>query len=265
MEKEMTKEMVLDKEIGKIQTTSGTSDTSMRNAAIVAGSSLLIMAIVAGFAVGFVFDSLIVPGDAAATANNVQASESLFRAGIFSWLVILILDVLVAWGLYVFLRPVNKHLSLLSGWLRLAYTAVLGVALLNLVFVLLLSSGADYLKAFESAQLQALVLLFLNAFDGIWSIGLVIFGLHLLVLGYLVLKSGYIPKILGILLVIAAFGYLITDGANLLLPNNEAFISTLEMIFMLPMIVGEVGLALWLLFKGQKVQPADYRALETAQ
>ena len=133
--------------------------------------------------------------------------------------------------------------------------AVLGVALLNLVFVLLLSSGADYLKAFESAQLQALVLLFLNAFDGIWSIGLVVFGLHLFLLGYLVYRSGYVPNILGFLLIIASFGYLLTDGANLLLPNNEALISTLEMIFMLPMIIGEVGLALWLLLKGQKVQP----------
>ncbi len=260
----MTKEMVLDKALGKIQTTSGTSDTSRRHAAIVAGSSLLIMAIAAGFAVGFVFDSLIVPGDAAATANNLENSEMLFRAGIFSWLLIFILDVLVAWGLYVFLKPVNKSLSLLTAWLRLAYTAILGVALLNLVFVLLLSSGADYLKAFESEQLQALVLLFLNAFDGIWSVGLVVFGLHLFLLGYLVFKSGYVPKILGVLLIIASFGYLLTDGANLLLPNNEAFISTLEMIFMLPMILGEVGLALWLLFKGLKVRPEDFRALEAA-
>lgn len=228
------------------------ADVSLRQAAIVAGSALLIMVIAAGFAVGFVLESLTVSGDAAATANNIKASEMLFRTGIFSFLIILICDVLATWGFYVFLKPANESLSLLTAWLRLIYTAILGTALLNLVIVLLLLSKADYLAVFETDQVNALVLLFLNAFNSIWSIGLVIFGCHLLLLGYLVFKSGYIPKILGILLVLAALGYLITDLGNLLLPNHENYIATIEQVFIAPMIVGELGFGLWLLIKGGK-------------
>ena len=174
------------------------------------------MAIVAGFATLFVLDGLFVPGDAAATTSNIKASEMLFRAGFLGWLIILICDVLAAWGLYVFFKRVNKSLSLLTAWFRLVYTAILGVALLNFVIVLLLLSGADYLTAFETDQLHAQVLLSLNAFYGLWDIGLVVFGFHLLGLSYLVFKSGYIPKILGILLIFAFVGYLITSGGNLL-------------------------------------------------
>jgi hypothetical protein len=132
------------------------------------------------------------------------------------------------------------------------YTAILGVALLNFVYVLLLLSGADYLTAFETNQLHAQVLLFLNAFYGLWDIGLVVFGFHLLGLGYLVFKSGYIPKILGILLVLASAGYLITSGGNLLLPNYENYSSIIKIAFIVPMVLGEFGLALWLLLRGGK-------------
>ena len=226
------------------------ADISLRKAAIVAGVAIIIMALVAGFAYGFVLDTLIVQGDATTTANNIKASEVLFRIGIFSWLAILILDVLVAWALYVFLKRVNNSLSLLAAWLRLMYTAILGTALLNFVIVLLLLSGADYLSVFETDQLHAQVLLFLNAFHDIWSIGLVVFGLHLLALGYLVLKSVYIPKLLGVLLLIASLGYLITNLANLLLPNYEDYKAITELIFIVPMIIGELGLGLWLLIRG---------------
>jgi hypothetical protein len=178
----------------------------------------------------------------------------LFRIGLFSWLIILICDVLAAWGLYIFLKPVSQSLSLLTAWCRLVYAAILGTALYNFAVVLLLVSGDHYLAAFGIDQLQAEVLLFLNAFYDIWSIGLVVFGFHILVLGYLVFKSGYIPKILGVILIIASFGYLITSFANLLLPNYQNYQAILEWIFIIPMVIGEVGLALWLLFKGVKVQ-----------
>lgn len=103
--------------LGEIKMTNRNADTSLRQAAIVAGGAIIIMALAAGFAVSFVFESVIVPGDATATANNIKASEMLFRIGIFSWLIIFICDVLAAWGLYVFLKPVNKSLSLLTAWL----------------------------------------------------------------------------------------------------------------------------------------------------
>lgn len=228
-------------------------DTSLRQAAVVSGTALIIMAIAAGFAVGFVFENLIVPKDAVATATNIKNSEMLFRFGIFSWLIIFMLDILVAWALYLFLKPVNKSLSLLSSWLRLMYTAILGTSLLNLVVVLLLLREDESLATLETSHLYALVLLFINAFQGIWSIGLIVFGCHLLLLGYLVFKSGYIPKILGILLIMAGVGYLIIHSGELLVPHFEETKATLELIFILPMIAGEVGLALWLLIKGTNI------------
>ena len=223
---------------------------SQRQAAVVAGLAIVALVILAGFAYGFVFQSLVVPGDATATAKNIKNNETLFRISIFCWLLNFIVDVLVAWVLYIFLKPVNESLSLLTAWLRLVYSAIFGAALLNFSIVLLLIGNADYLSVFEKDQIDALALLFLNAFDDIFSIGLVVFGFHLLSLGYLVFKSGFIPKILGILLLLASLGYLITSSANLLLSNYEDYKAITEMILVPPMILGELVFGLWLLIRG---------------
>ena len=164
------------------------SDILQRQAALVAGFSILIMAILAGFAYGFVLQGLIVPDNATLTANNIKSSMMLFRVGICSFLVVLICDVLAAWALHVFLKQVNENLSLLTAWFRLVYSAILGTALLNLVFVMLLLNGTSYLSIFEITQLNAFVTFSLNAFNNIWSMGLVVFGCHLYVLGFLVYK-----------------------------------------------------------------------------
>jgi hypothetical protein len=223
------------------------TDISLRQAAIVAGVGLLIMAILAPFAEFSIRQSLIVPGDAATTAKNIMADEVLFRIAICIYLIVAILDVVVAWALYVFLKPVNKSLSLLTAWFRVVYAAILAIVLLNLVIALHLLSGADYLTVFETDQLYAQTMLFLDAFDYGWNIGLVLFGLHLLILGYLVFKwSGYIPKILGVLLIIAAFGYLTDSFGKLLSPNYDANIAMFTFI-------GEVLLIFWLLIKGARI------------
>jgi len=236
------------------QQNTGIADISLRTAALVSGFSSVLTAIVAGFAFGFVRTSLIVPADAIVTVNNIMASEKLFRAGIFSWLIIIILDMLVAWSLYVFFKPVNKSIALLAGWLGVAAATISGIAQLNAVIALPLLSSADYLKVFEPAQLHALALLFLNAFDKIWSIGLFVFGCHLLLRGYLAFRSGFIPKILGILLLVASLCYLITTSANILLPSYDNYKATVDAIISAPLAIGELGLAFWLLFKGGKVQ-----------
>ncbi|ERI07372.1 hypothetical protein HMPREF0083_04554 [Aneurinibacillus aneurinilyticus ATCC 12856] len=91
----------------------------------------------------------------------------------------MIADILVTWAFYVFLKPINKSLSLLGAWLRLTYTTILGIAILNLIFVLLLPRHTNYLSSFNIEQIQALMMLFFEAFEFIWSIGLIIFGGHL--------------------------------------------------------------------------------------
>lgn len=225
--------------------TSKFADISMRKSAIVAGLGLLLMAILAPIANFGVFGALIVPGDATSTANNIMASAGLFRIGIFVFLIVAILDVVVAWALYILLKPVSKSLSLLAAWFRVVYAAILAVALSNLLIVLQLLNGDGYLRAFETNQLYAQVMLFLNTFTDGWDLGLVIFGLHLLVLGYLVFKSGYIPKILGILVIVAGLGYLIDNLGKLLSPNYNLTIAMFTFI-------GEVLLIFWLLWKGIK-------------
>lgn len=232
-----------------IEMTNQTIEISRQTAAIIAGLSILIMALAAAFAYGYVFNQLIVPNNATETANNIKASETLFRAGVFTWLIILLCDILAAWGLYIVFQKVNNRLSLLTAWMRLTYAAILGIAMLNFIFVLTLISGETYLTAFETNTLNSQILLSINTFEEMWSIGLIVFGGHLLTLGYLAFKSNSIPNILGILVIIGAVGYLIIHIGSLIIPHFETYKSTIETIFMFPMIAGEFGLGLWLLFK----------------
>ena len=222
-------------------------DIPLHKAAIVAGFAYLIMFLLAGSAEFFIRMQLIVPGDAATTANNILDSEGLFKIGIALDLIVqALIEPVMILALYVLLKPVNKSLSLLAAFFRLAMAAILGINLLNLVFAMQLLSGGDYLTVFETDQLDALVLLFLNAHSHGTDIALVFFSFHLFVLGYLVFKSGYIPRILGVLLIIAGLGYLIDSFAIFLLPNYEVTIAMVTFI-------GELLFMLWLLFKGAKI------------
>ena len=226
------------------------ADISLRQAAIVAGFGYLSVFILGGFAN---FPNVIMPGDAAATVNNIMASESLFRKYVASWIIVLISDTVVAWALYVLLKPVNKSLSLLAAWFRLLFVAFYGRAFVSLLSILPLLSGADYLTVFEPNQLQAQMMLFLSAYDYGVNISFVFFGLHIFLLGYLIFKSDYIPRILGVLLIIASVGYQIDSFASFLssnYANNEA----LFILFIaVPAIIAEFSLTLWLLFRGAKI------------
>ncbi len=164
--------------------TNRTADISLRKAARIAGLGYVAIFIFATYA-GFVATG---PGDSATTAINKLANEVLFRSGIASWLIVLVADVVVAWALYILLIPVNKRLSLLAAWFRLIYTAIAGITLLYLLIALQLSKGADYLTVFTADQLQAQVILFLDAYWDLTLIAWVFFGLHISILGYLILK-----------------------------------------------------------------------------
>jgi len=115
-------------------------------------------------------------------------------------------------------------------------------------------SGANYLNAFDPTQIHAITLLIINAFDKIWAIGLFVFGCHLLLRGYLAFRSGFIPKIFGILLLIASLCYLISTSANLLIANYDTYKAKIDTIISGPLAIGELGLAFWLIFKGGKIR-----------
>ena len=127
-----------------------------RKYGMIAGISLLIMAIAAGFSYGFVYSSLVVPGDANSTFNNILSGNVLFKSGIFGWLIIVVCDLVVAWGLYVYLEPLHKKLALLSAYLRLIYTSILGIAIMNLIFIFILTNESDVLTTFNQEQATGL-------------------------------------------------------------------------------------------------------------
>lgn len=204
--------------------------------------------------------SLIVPGDAAMTANNIMASESLFRLSIVSALMVQIITIFVVLVLYKLLKPVNKNHALLMVIFILLGAPIAMLNELNRFVALLLLSGADYLTVFTADQLQALVPLFLDLHEHGITIAGIFWSLWLFPMGYLVFKSGFLPRILGVLLIIAGFGYLIDSFAGFLLPNFYATISQ----FILYTTYGELLFPLWLLIKGVNVEQWEKRALESA-
>jgi len=226
---------------------------SIKKTARIAGVLYLIVAIAAFFGPMYVLPSLLVPGDATTTANNIMASESLFRAGIVSYLIIFLSEIVLSVILYVLLKPVSKTLALVATFFRLAMTTIHGINLLNQFFAMLLLSGADYLTVFETDQLHALVMLFLNAHEKGWSIGLAFFSFHVFFLGYLVFKSGYLPRILGVILILASLSYLIDSFANFLLLNYEHYEAIFALVVFVPAFIAELSLCLWLLWKGGRI------------
>jgi hypothetical protein len=225
---------------------------SLKKTARIAGILILAMSPFAVFGMMVVPSTLIAPGDAAATAANIMAAEGLFRLGIASLAVVFLLEIAIVALLYVLLRPVNKTLSLIAAFFRLAMTVIQGINLWNHFTALLLLSGADYLTAFAPDQLHALALLFLSAQELVTHIWGLFFALHLLFLGLLVYKSGYIPRLLGVFLVIASFCYLIQSFGNFLAPEFEELFAVIGLISII-----EVSLPLWLVIKGvRERQPA---------
>ena len=203
---------------------------------------------------------LIVFGDAAATARNIMAAEWQFRIGVVGDLVSIVFFLLAAWALYVLLKPVNKDLALTFLLLNLGGVAVYSINLLNQFAAALLLSGADYLKVFQAEQLQALAMFFLNLHQNGYWIAQIFFGAWLFPLGYLVFKSGFLPRILGIVMMIHCVGWLLTTLQWFLFPGLAAITYlTYPLGF-----ISEFGLTLWLVIKGVNVEQWKKRALEAA-
>ena len=171
-----------------------TADRTRPKVALAAAFSLLFMALLAPFAQFGVLASLIVPTNATATTNNIAASIGLFGAAIAAFLVVAILDVVVAWGMYLLLRPVNRRAALLVAWLRVVYAAVFAYALLSLLDVAQLVNGAPA-ATLQADQLHAQVATSVTAFRSGWDLALAIFGLHLVGLGGLLYRSADFPKL----------------------------------------------------------------------
>ena len=212
------------------------------------GGALYLVIIAAGlFAEAFVRSRLIVPADAANTATNILAHPMLFRLGIAADLSTFLCAIPVTVILYALLKPVNKNLALLMVLFNVAQDAIGGMNVLNTYRSLQLLGGADYLKVFSQEQLQAMALLALKAHSFGFGIALMFFGLSCIALGHLIFNSGFLPRVLGILMTIAGACYFINSVMLLLFP------SLASILLLLPALFGELSLALWLTVKGVNV------------
>lgn len=234
-------------------------DPSLRNAAVTAGAGILLMAALAPFGIFVAVEGLVTPGDAARTATDIAGSEQVFRFGIVSLFVVAALDVVVAWALYPVFSRASRQLSMLAAWVRLAYAVVFVVAIGRLVSVLDMLDSDAYLAGSDSDRLHAEVLMTMDGFFAVYSVGLVLFGLHLVVLGYLAYRSGYVPKVLGALVAVSGLGYAVDSIAAVLFPGPLPELANLT-------FVGEFLLALWLVTRGRRAvqnEPANSSTIQS--
>lgn len=223
----------------------------------VAGALYLYIFAAGLFAEAFVRSRLVVPDDATATAANILANQALFRVGFAGELLHLACDVVIAAILYVLFRPVSRTVALVAALMRVASAVILAVASISHFAALRLLSGADYLAALPAGETQALALLALRLHADGYAISLVFFSFSLFSLGWLILRSGLIPKAIGALLVLAGACYLVNSIAGFVAPG---FAAMLFPAILVPCAIAELALALWLVARG--VDDSRWRALQ---
>ena len=215
-----------------------------------AGVLYLCIIIFGIFAQFGVRDTLIVTGDAGATAANILESETLFRIGFMSDLLQTLSYLLTGYVLYAMFKSVNQHLASLIVLFVIASAPVMFLNMLNQFAALIILDGGDYLSVFNTEQLQSMSLLFLNLHNYGYLIPSIFFGLWLLPIGLLIIQSGYMPKLVGVLLIVACIAHLITFFASFLLPEH---VDTVTALAAAPTIVPEFLLCGWLLIRGVNV------------
>src|SRR5687768_2539133 len=224
-----------------------------------AGFLYLVLAVTGGFSMLYV-PSLIVAGDAAATVANIRNHEVLFRLGVLSGLVSQVLFVFLALSLYRLFKHVDATLATTMVALVVAAVPVAFLNMLNQLAALHILGGAAYLSVFSPDQTNALVLLFLDLHSqGLLIVG-VFWGLWLLPLGLLVMKSRVIPAFVGVLLIVACVGYLIDVVMRLLSPDNAAVVTAISSVLK----IGELVMIFWLLIRGVKTQPEPGSAIPSS-
>ena len=230
------------------------ANQSVRRGSVIAGIGLVLMTPLAAFANFVVLEGLITSGNAAQTASEILNAEGMFRFAIASLFVVAVLDLIVAWALYMVFKPVSSGIAVLMAVFRVISAGVFMVAISQLVGVLSILKSADAASVFTTEQHYAQALLGINAFYDIWDAALIFVGLHLVVLGYLVYrsgtvpsyKSGYVPTVLGVLLGIAGVGYVIDSFGRVLVAGYSFEVAVFTFI-------GEVLLIFWLFIYGRRV------------
>jgi hypothetical protein len=224
------------------------SSNSVNRTARIAGLFYLVFILLLPIATS-IRSQLVVSGDAAVTAQKILANELLFRISFVTELVSALFFVLAAWALYALLKPVNKNIALLFLLLNVCGVAIECASVLDLSTAMTLLSGTDYLTAFPATQLQAQALLHIDAYNNGFMMAQLFFGSWLLPLGYLAYRSGFLPRLLGILLIVDFIGVMIWFLQFFLFPDA----GVISYPGLVVSFIAEVSLTLWLLVKGVKV------------
>jgi Domain of unknown function (DUF4386) len=233
-----------------MKTLTSTLQTPMRRAGLIAGLGLLVMSILAGLATLGVLNRLVTEGDASSTTSQILGAFGTFRLAILALFLIAFLDIVVAWALWVFFDPVHHAVAIVAACCRGIYAAIFAVAISHLLAAARLLSDRQP-NGLADPQLHLEVLAEVERFYDIWSLGLGVFGFHLLLIGWLAFTSRFVPRLIGVLVAIAGAGYLIDSLGGLLFARYTFELASVTFI-------GEVVLMVWLLvFAARK--PRDAR------
>jgi hypothetical protein len=238
---------------------SQTVESSPQPYARIGGALYLAIIVLGAFAEGFVANKLIASGDAATTAANILAAPGLWRLSVAADLIVVLCAVPLLWIEYLLLRPVSRQLVVLAVFFNLVSLAVEAISKLFLLIVMPILGSTDFLKAFDPHQLQVLANIALSSHDIAFNIALLFFGFTCIVNGYLIFRSGYLPKFVGVLMQAAGLSYLVACFASLFAP---ALADLITPAILLPPLIGESSFCLWLLIKGVNV--AKWRERVTA-
>ncbi len=222
-----------------------------------AGLLYLIIIVLGLLGEAVVRGSLVVSGDAAATAQRIMESQLLWRLGVAGELVLLVCAVGLTMLWYLLLRPVNKNLTLLAIFFAVMSLAVESVSALYLQAALAPLSNSAYLQVLDPAQRNAMAYLAIVSHSNAFGVALIFFGVECLIVGYLIRKSGYFPKAIGVLMQIAGVCYLVNSFSLVLSPSLA---SVLFPAILAPAFIGESSFCLWLLIKGVDVAAWERKA-----
>ena len=238
-----------------------TNDLMKKSQVRITGFMYLAVIICAGFSQGYARGTLVVHGDAVATATNIMQNAGLFRLGLTTDLIAFLLDAVISVMLYQMFKPFNKNLAMVSAALRLiAHPAIGSLNLLNHFLAIHVLGGADLLGSFEPDQLQSMSMLFMDAHRNGYLIAGAFFGIHCFLLGILIYKSNIFPKIFGGFMIGAAAGYLLETFGNFSMPGYEEWTA---LIVGVAAALGEVSLTVYMIIKG--VTNSYYAELKNAE
>lgn len=222
------------------------TDRSMPRAALTAGIGLLLMAVTAPIGLLAITGSMLTLTDAVGTDTDVAGSAGWFRLGVVLLVAVVALDVVVAWALYRVFAPVHRALSRLAAWFRLAYAVVFLTAVASLPSMLHLLTDGKLGAVMGADRVRAAALLDAAEFRDVWQAGMVLFAIHLLIVGWLAFRSGYMPRLLGILVALSGIGY----GFDSVVTITDLDGAPTLTVFT---FVGELALGLWLVVRARRL------------